>query len=97
MVDWTANPTIPAPTEVDAIGSMAPHGDFVESESPINGNATAGELQNGTKAVYLVGTITYATAFDGPRRETHFRYYVGGNMPYQGGEMYADEDGNDAT
>jgi hypothetical protein len=98
VVDWNdGHPAIPNPTETDILGSMAPQGDFIESESTINGSATIAELNDQTKAIYLVGTITYSTVFGDAVCTTNFRYYAGGNMAYRGGEMYADSEGNDAT
>jgi hypothetical protein len=97
VVDWNDGaPTIPRPTEVVVLGSMAPNGDFFDNENVIDGNVTIAELQNETKAVFLVGVVTYDTVFGGPH-QTNFRYYVGGDCAYLGGEMYADDAGNEAT
>lgn len=98
VVDWSdGHPQIPKPTDALSLGSMAPYGDFFENDCSINGVPTIQELNSETKAIFLVGTITYSTIFGGPERVTNFRYYVGGDMKYVGGEMYAYDDGNDAT
>jgi hypothetical protein len=97
VVDWNEGyPTRPSTTEVDELGSIAPNGDFYDNEHDVEPPVTVVELQNGTKAVYLVGCITYDTVFS-EQRTTSFCYYVGGDCPYLGGEMYADEAGNDST
>jgi hypothetical protein len=58
---------------------------------------TVAELNNETKAIYLTGNIVYETVFDESlRRETNFRYYIGGDQGYAT-EMFADSKGNDAT
>ncbi len=97
-VDWNGgSPSIPQPTNVENLGSMAPNGDFFDNENKIYGSATEAELRSGTKIVFLVGKITYLTVFNSTERFTDFQYYVGGSMGYTGGEMFADDKGNDAT
>jgi len=76
---------------------MGPNGDFFDNDRKINEIVTVDQLKDKTKAVYLVGNIRYTTVFDGSERTTYFRYYVGGDIEYQGGEMSADEEGNHAT
>ena len=65
-----------------------------EDELPFK-DATLEEIKNRTKAIYLLGTITYETVFGKPFY-TNFRYYVGGDITWEAGEMNADEEGNDA-
>ena len=56
-----------------------------------------------SKAVYLVGIISYETVFSQSPHITNFRYYIGGDappepfMPGKKGELQADAEGNDAT
>ena len=98
VVAWNKGyPTIPIPTDVDDLGSMAPNGDYFENENTIEGTVTEAELNGGTKAVYLVGNIRYTTVFGSSEHITNFRYYVGGDIAYEGGEMSADDEGNNAT
>lgn len=97
VVDWNdGNPTRPVPVEIVELGSMAPSGDFFDNDPSLDEPVTVEELQNATKAIYLTGSITYNTIF-GRNYRTNFCYYVGGDCPYTGGEMYADNAGNDAT
>lgn len=77
---------------------MAPSGDYFEFEEKLEGVASLADVRDGGKAVYLVGTIIYDTAFEtGRRRTTDFRYYIDGDMGCEDHEMYADSEGNDAT
>jgi hypothetical protein len=95
--DKAAEPPVPGAPE--DIGSVGPIGNFFEmvvDAFPIQ-NATEDELRNGTKAIYLVGTVTYDTVF-AKGFTTNFRYHVGGDIGWEGpGEMDADETGNDVT
>jgi hypothetical protein len=98
VLDWsTKMPSMPTTDKTEKVGSMGPHGDIFEIESEIQGTASVAELENMTKAIFLVGTITYATLFGGEERNTQFRYYVGGDMRYCEGKMTADSTGNDST
>jgi hypothetical protein len=99
IVDWrNGKPVeIPDPNHVETVGSMAPSGDYFEFEEKIEGVATFADVSNGNKAIYLVGTIIYDTAFETDKRTTYFRYYIGGDMGCSGNEMCADNEGNDAT
>jgi hypothetical protein len=76
---------------------MAPNGDYFEFKEKLEGAAALAEIGNGNKAIYLVGTIIYDTAFETDKRTTYFRYYIGGDMGCSGTEMFADSDGNDAN
>jgi hypothetical protein len=97
VVDWAEasreilTPGIPLP-----MGSMAPSGDFFENNAHLEGAATADEIRSGVKAIYLVGTIKYVDVFQ-EARSTRFRYYIGGDMGCEGEEMFADDNGNEAT
>lgn len=100
VVDWNdGSPTIPVPTpeNEEQWGSMAPNGDFVDSEA----EEVAFSVLSRGKVVYLVGVISYETVFSRTRRTTHFRYYIGGDAPpdvgVAKGEMTIDAEGNDAT
>ena len=99
VVDWVnGKPAdIPLPNQVQTVGSMAPSGDYFEFDEKIEGSATQVDIANGIKAIYLVGTIVYDTAFETARRTTDFRYYIGGDVGCVGHEMFADSKGNDAT
>jgi hypothetical protein len=98
VVDWnTKKPLISAADKIEKMGSMGPNGDTFENESEVQGTATVEELQKTTKAIFLVGTIAYATVFGGNERNTQFRYYIGGDVGYQEGKMSADSTGNDST
>jgi hypothetical protein len=99
-VDWNnGSPTVPVPTveNEEQRGSMAPNGDFVDSEAE---EVTFSVLSRG-KVVYLAGVISYETVFRRTRKTTHFRYYIGGDAPADvevaKGEMNIDAEGNDAT
>jgi hypothetical protein len=97
VIEWNdGNLTRPAPDEAIELGSMAPSGDFFDNDPSVDEPVTIEELRNASKAVYLNGWITYETIF-GRNHRTNFCYYVGGDCPYSGGEMYADNAGNDAT
>jgi hypothetical protein len=100
-VDWNdGNPEIPV---VDAdylqsLGTLAPNGDYIDSEDSITTNeATVEEMRSSTKAIFLVGEITYETVFDKNPRVTDFRYLIGGHVGLEGKDMFADHDGNDST
>lgn len=100
VVDWIeGKPSeVPVPDGVETLGSMAPHGDFLELEATAEGSATLDEIKEGRKAVYLTGNIVYRIVSGDGHRETNFRYYVGGDQGYDdSGEMSADTKGNDAT
>ena len=103
VVDWNGGqPSIPAPSKTDRLGSMGPQGDVFEIVSEIGEtvSATRQGLEAKTKAILIAGTIEYATVFGRPHR-TDFRYYVGGDKGYsdanQDGKMFADRAGNDST
>jgi hypothetical protein len=98
VVDWNgASLEIPTPPAASIVmGSMAPSGDFFENDVDLEGEATLEEIRSGVKAIYLVGTITYFDVFR-QARSTRFRYYIGGDMGCDGGEMFADDSGNEAT
>jgi len=106
VVDWNGgNPEIPVPNHVETVGSMAPQGDFFDFTEELEGRADFDEIKNGSKAIFLVGSIIYDIVFEPSRRTTDFRYYVGGDMNCDdfgkmnttGGEMFAASEGNDAT
>jgi hypothetical protein len=98
VVDWRdENTEIPTPDSDEALGSMAPSGDFYDYFDNIEGEANFDEIKNGTKAIYLVGSIHYDTVFGLGPRITNFRYLIGGTVGCEGHEMYADNTGNDAT
>lgn len=83
--------------EFEDLGSVGPISDFFEMVDEFQLNATEDELKNCTKAIYLVGKISYDTVF-ARGLTTNFRYRVGGDMGWDGsGEMNADETGNHAT
>ena len=88
--------TLDASTE--PIGDMGPTDYFeFEDDELSTKNATEDQLRNFTKVIYLVGRISYDTAF---RRghKTRFRFYVGGGEGWDGpGEMNADREVNDST
>jgi hypothetical protein len=100
VVDWNDGaPTtpIPAPDDEQQWGSMAPNGDFVDSDA----DEVAFSISSHDDAVYLVGVISYETVFSQTRQTSHFRYYIGGDTsPELGvtkGEMSIDAEGNDST
>lgn len=98
-VDWIGGraATIPVPLRTENLGSMGPLSDFFDMDVPPVQGATLDDIVDGTKAIYLVGTITYDTAFNRGRK-TDFRYYVGGDVDWsEPSEMSADEDGNGAS
>jgi hypothetical protein len=100
VVDWNGGyPTVPVPTEdeVENLGSMGPNGDYFDNDKEIYESVTVDQLNDEKKVVYLVGNIRYTTVFDSLERITNFRFYVGGDIQYEGGEMSADDEGNDAT
>jgi len=70
VVDWKdGKPAeIPTPNHVETIGSVAPSGDYFEFEEKIEGVASVANLRDGSKAIYLVGTIIYRNA---RRRRDH--------------------------
>lgn len=93
--------TIPTLDNVEAenLGSMAPNGDFYESdEKPFTPDFDA--LWRGTHVICVVGTISYRTVFR-KTEMSNFRYHIGGDDPLDltisKGELYADAEGNDAT
>jgi hypothetical protein len=92
---------VPVPDSIEALGSMAPNQDFYELETADELSFNPRGLREAGLAVYLVGIITYDTVFDGPRRATNFRCYIGGDQgdmeEMTRGEMFADTQGNDAT
>jgi hypothetical protein len=97
-VSWNnGKPVLSAPDETDNVGSM-PGGDVFQIESQVQRLTTVAELEekdkSKTKAIYLVGTITYSTVF-AKQCCAKFRYYVGGDNPYSPGSMNADSTGND--
>lgn len=102
VVDWNGgSPIIPAvPTRnEESYGSMAPHGDLVDSDVATVEFAPA---SSANRIVYLVGMLSYETVFSSRRRTTSFRYCIGGSdaRPDQDklkGEMTIDAEGNDAT
>ena len=66
------------------------------AQIPVPLNATEDELENCSKAIYLVGKISYDTVF-AKGLTTDFCYRVGGDMGWDGpGQMNADETGNHA-
>jgi hypothetical protein len=96
------NPEIPIPVNVESLGSFAPGGDFLEFEESPNGIVTLAEINEGQKAIFLTGEITYDGVLDSVRRVTNFRYYIGGDVGCDRGrtgenEMFAAAEGNDAT
>jgi hypothetical protein len=101
-VDWNggeyALPMIDA-SKPEKLGSMAPNGDFYESDGPVV-NPDFNALRLGAHAVFVTGAISYRTVFR-KAETTNFRYYIGGSEPLlvgtADGEMYADAEGNDAT
>lgn len=99
VIDWNdGSPKIPTPGPVEVpLGSMAPGGDCFDNEAVLEGSASYEEIRTGRKAIYLVGSITYADVFQDERRRTSFRYYIGGDVGCDGNEMFADDQGNDAT
>lgn len=98
VVDWNEGKyESPVPTTEEAIGSMAPNGDYVNFEDKLVGAATEEEIKGGSKAIFLTGTILYDVAFAMDQRVTNFRFYIGGDVGCDGDEMWADSEGNDAT
>jgi hypothetical protein len=75
---------------------MGPLTDYFAITPPPFQGPTKAEISDASKAIYLVGTITYDTVF-GRGLTTNFRYYVGGDIGWEPGEMSADEEGNTAT
>ncbi len=98
-IDWNNGaPVTPSPsTEWIPLGSMAPGGDFLENEIAPDTPAIRDEIIAGLKAISLVGKITYLDVFKKERRETNFCFYIGGDVGCDGNEMYADDEGNNAT
>jgi hypothetical protein len=88
---------IPFPTMSRRLAVWHPNGDFFEFDEKLEGVATLDEIKNGHKAILLSGTVVYSTVFAVPRRETNFRYYVGGDMGCEGDQLFAASDGNDAA
>jgi hypothetical protein len=97
VVDWNnGKPAIPVATKGFSLGAIAPGGDFVDNEATLQGSVTRGELATGSKAIYLVGKVTYTDAFH-RKRWTAFQLYIGGSVGCTGNELYSDDEGNDAV
>lgn len=99
VVSWNSGrPKIPPiPIESDALGSMAPRGDFYEKTCVLENSCLYSEIEDGTKALYLVGRISYYDTLSSTLRNTDFRYYIGGSAGCAGDEMFADDGGNVST
>jgi hypothetical protein len=76
---------------------MAPRGDFAWFEGKLEETASREEIEYGSKAIFLVGTIVYDVVFEMASRVTNFCYYIGGDVGMDGHEMSAASDGNNAT
>jgi hypothetical protein len=98
-VAWNKGiPEVPTPNRVQTIGSMAPTGDFFDFEVIPEGDGNVDEIKNGSRAIFLVGTIIYDTVFEMKPRVTNFSYYVGGDVKFDDSdEMSASSEGNNAT
>lgn len=102
VVDWNdGDPEIPELTfdvdDIELLGSIAPSGDYYEYEvrSPeIIDFSTL--VRDSTRAVYLVGDVSYATVFD-TDQSTKFRYMIGGTVGWDSDEMFVGDEGNEAT
>lgn len=91
---------LPVPTSDDYLGSMAPGGDFIDSDSDelvtLPDDNKAITSKTATKAIFLVGRITYQDVF----RFTHttnFCFYWKGPVGDEPVQMTAYDEGNDST
>jgi hypothetical protein len=109
-VDWNdGDPEIPElpsykediddTDDIELIGSIAPSGDYYEYEvrSSESSSAFVPNIRERNMAIYLVGHIRYATVFD-THQNTKFCYMVGGTLDgWDSKEMFAADEGNEAT
>ena len=100
-VPWNdGKPRLSDPSEEEVMGSVAPNGDFVEFDSEVYAEGGIKDVvkidddANDARAIYFFGKITYLTVFSAEERVTEFRYYRGGDVDYQPGEMSADMTGS---
>jgi integrase len=63
MLRHSTGYALAATNHVETVGSMAPSGDYFEFDQKLEGTATLTDVVKGDKAIYLVGTIVYDTAF----------------------------------
>ena len=86
---------IPNSPAYESLGSIAPHGDFIDNDESVESVSVA-DLKSGKRAIFLWGRILYKDVFRCSRR-TDFCYFVGGESGLDGDEMFAYDKGNDST
>jgi hypothetical protein len=96
----TWEPTkLPVPAEGDYHGSLAPNGDFIDTEElslklSLEENRAV-TSNDGTKAIFLTGQITYVDVFRRTHK-TNFCFYWRGRIGDKAVQMTAYDKGNDS-
>ncbi|HEX4198463.1 MAG TPA: hypothetical protein VHZ26_13585 [Caulobacteraceae bacterium] len=98
--DWFPE-KLPIPTAEDALGSMAPSGDFIEAEAdelvlPPQENGAVTDKTDPKRAIFLVGKIFYRDVFYRTHR-TDFCFFWKGPIGDKADQMSAYDEGNDST